>query len=67
MLNNKVSTKTIAFLEDRYCRSLLEGKEYLYNNADINDTEIFSAENISKYIEILAKVVEVVRRLSTDV
>lgn len=67
MLNNKISTKTIAFLEDRYCRSLLEGKEYLYNNADINETEIFSVENISKYIEILAKVVEVVRRLSTDV
>lgn len=67
MLNNKVSTKTVAFLEDRYCRSLLEGKGYLYNNANLNETEIFSAENISKYIEILAKVVEVVRRLSTDV
>ena len=67
MLNNKISTKTVAFLEDRYCRSLLEGKGYLYNNANLNETEIFSAENISKYIEILAKVVEVVRRLSTDV
>lgn len=67
MLNNRVSTKTVAFLEDRYCRSLLEGKGYLYNNANLNETEIFSAENISKYIEILAKVVEVVRRLSTDV
>ena len=67
MLNNNISTKTIAFLEDRYCRSLLERKEYLYNNEDLNDTDIFSTENICKYIEILAKVVEVVGRLSSDV
>ena len=67
MLNNGISTKTIAFLEDRYCRSLLDKKEYLYNDVNEEDTEIFSAENISKYIEILAKVVEVVGRLSTNV
>lgn len=67
MLNNGISTKTIAFVEDRYCRSLLDKKEYLYNDVNEEDTEIFSAENISKYIEILAKVVEVVGRLSTNV
>lgn len=67
MLTNRISTKTIAFLEDIYCRSLLERKEYLYNDVDKEDAEIFSAENISKYIEILAKVVEVVGRLATNV
>ncbi|OLA48417.1 MAG: hypothetical protein BHW39_01230 [Firmicutes bacterium CAG:552_39_19] len=67
MLNNKISTKTIAFLEDRYCRSLLEKKEYLYSNTDVQDIERFSIENIAKYIEVLAKVVEIVGRLHTDV
>ena len=67
MLNNKISTKTIAFLEDRYCRSLLENKEYLSSNTDMQDIEGFSIENITKYIEVLAKVVEIVWRLHKDV
>ena len=47
MLNNKISTKTIAFLEDRYCRSLLDNKKYLCN-IDEQDIEGFSKENIMK-------------------
>lgn len=67
MLNNKISTKTIAFLEDRYCRALLEKKEYLYNSKDMQWIDRFSKENIAKYIEVLVKVVEIVGRLSKDV
>ncbi len=57
----------VELLEDRYCRSLLEKKEYLYSNTDVQDIERFSIENIAKYIEVLAKVVEIVGRLHTDV
>lgn len=67
MLNSKISTKTIAFLEDRYCRSLLENKGYLYSNTDMQDIDGFSIENITKYIEVLAKVVEIVGGLHKDV
>lgn len=67
MLKNNISTKTIAFLEDRYCRALLEKDEYLFNETETSSLEMFSLENISKYVEILSKVVEVLWRLYLNV
>ena len=66
MLQNKISTKTIAFLEDRFCRTLLEKDDYLFSMTK-EDKDIFSAENIEKYIDILVKVITIIRRLKKDV
>ena len=57
---NKVDFEAVA-------RIYIEKKEYLYSNTDMQDIEGFSIENITKYIEVLAKVVEIVGRLHTDV
>lgn len=66
MIKNKISTKTIAFLEDRFCKALLEKDDYLYCMTKEND-DVFSAENIGKYIDILIKVVDTVRRFTENV
>lgn len=66
MLNNKISTKTIAFLEDRFCRSLLEKDDYLYSMTK-EEKDVFSGENIGKYIDILIKVIDTIGRITSDV
>ena len=65
MIKNNISTKTIAFLEDKYCDALLEKRDYLYSDSETKEN--FSSENISKYIDILCKIVEIVRRLNINV
>lgn len=63
MIRNKISTKTIAFLEDRFCRSLLESDDYLFNIAQ-EPSGVFATENIGKYVELLVKVVALIGRFT---
>lgn len=66
MLENQISTKTVAFLEDRFCKSLLEKGDYLHDITK-EDYSYFSTENIGKYVDVLVKVISIVRRVMDGV
>lgn len=66
MLQNNISTKTIAFLEDRFCRALLEKDDYLFSVTK-EERDVFSAENIDKYIDILVKIITLIGRFKNDI
>lgn len=58
MLDSGISTKTVAVIEDRFCKSILEKEDYL-KFEQYTFIEVF--QNIEKYILLLRKVVDMIK------
>lgn len=56
MLNAGIATKTIAIVEDRYCKSILEKKDFLqFEEIDFKE----NSEIIERYIQILVNIIKI--------